>query len=241
MNKSEIILNELNFFAHYSKVFSVSDIAEYVDLNVESKFIRDILQRDPRFFTLGLDSGSNAHFISNNTLINWLIYLSVKLAKANRSHVSKKQFLNLSSSLGLTSKEASKFTPVIINFGRNWGLIGKAHKQSQFFLPIAHLASFLNRAHFTSIVESYPSRAIFKLILSLIDQKSTTTEESMMECIESVLSQLNPTEAYILTLRTGLAGTRMTLEEIAKEFGRTRERIRQIEVSARRRRVLVRP
>lgn len=241
MNISEIISNDLKFFAHYSKVFTVSNIADYVDLDVESKFIQDILQRDARFFNLGLDSEQNAHFISNNVLIDWLIYLSVKLAKVNKSFISSRQFLNLSSSLGLTSKEAAKFTPVIVDFGRNWGLIGKAHKQSQFFLPIAHLASFVHRAHFASIVESYPSRAIFKLIRSLIDQKSTTTEESMMECVESVLSQLDPTEAYILTLRTGLAGTHMKLEEIAKEFGRTRERIRQIEVSARRRRVLVRP
>lgn len=53
------------------------------------------------------------------------------------------------------------------------------------------------------------------------------------DTIWSFLSQLKPQEAEVLKLRYGLADdNECTLEEIGKKFGRTRERIRQIEVKA---------
>ena len=51
--------------------------------------------------------------------------------------------------------------------------------------------------------------------------------------IEEVLKDLSPKEQKILRMRFGLAGEMMhTLEEVGREFGVTRERIRQIEAKA---------
>jgi len=51
--------------------------------------------------------------------------------------------------------------------------------------------------------------------------------------IEEVLSTLNPREQRVLQLRFGLEdGRARTLEEVGREFGVTRERIRQIEAKA---------
>lgn len=48
-----------------------------------------------------------------------------------------------------------------------------------------------------------------------------------------VLGTLKPREAEVLRLRFGIAdGSPRTLEEIGREFGLTRERIRQIEDKA---------
>jgi RNA polymerase primary sigma factor len=48
-----------------------------------------------------------------------------------------------------------------------------------------------------------------------------------------VLELLSPREKRILEMRFGIAdGTTRTLEEVGKEFGVTRERIRQIEAKA---------
>ena len=55
----------------------------------------------------------------------------------------------------------------------------------------------------------------------------------LKEQIEEVLSTLNPREQRVLQLRFGLEdGRSRTLEEVGKEFGVTRERIRQIEAKA---------
>ncbi|PIS09567.1 RNA polymerase sigma factor RpoD [Candidatus Beckwithbacteria bacterium CG10_big_fil_rev_8_21_14_0_10_34_10] len=55
----------------------------------------------------------------------------------------------------------------------------------------------------------------------------------LKENLEEVLAALSEREAKVLRMRFGLGGKRpMTLEEVGKEFGVTRERIRQIEAKA---------
>ena len=49
----------------------------------------------------------------------------------------------------------------------------------------------------------------------------------------TIISELSPREQKILSLRFGLDdGVTHTLEEVGREFGVTRERIRQIEAKA---------
>lgn len=59
------------------------------------------------------------------------------------------------------------------------------------------------------------------------------SKELLKENIEEVLSSLTDREAKVLRMRFGLDGKNpMTLEEVGREFGVTRERIRQIEAKA---------
>lgn len=60
-----------------------------------------------------------------------------------------------------------------------------------------------------------------------------TTQRLLRENIEEVLSGLSERESKVLEMRFGLRGAKpMTLEEVGREFGVTRERIRQIEAKA---------
>jgi len=55
----------------------------------------------------------------------------------------------------------------------------------------------------------------------------------LRERMNEILGDLSPRERRILDMRFGLSdGVTHTLEEVGKEFGVTRERIRQIEAKA---------
>lgn len=66
--------------------------------------------------------------------------------------------------------------------------------------------------------------------LSPVDQAS---KQLLKDHLDGVLSTLSDREARVLKLRFGLEGNKqMTLEEVGRVFGVTRERIRQIEAKA---------
>ncbi len=66
--------------------------------------------------------------------------------------------------------------------------------------------------------------------LSPVDQAS---KQLLKDHLDEVLGSLTERESKVLKLRFGLEGTKqMTLEEVGKVFGVTRERIRQIEAKA---------
>jgi RNA polymerase primary sigma factor len=60
-----------------------------------------------------------------------------------------------------------------------------------------------------------------------------TSRQLMQENVRDVIASLSDREAKVLKMRFGLDGQKpMTLEEVGREFGVTRERIRQIESKA---------
>ncbi len=67
----------------------------------------------------------------------------------------------------------------------------------------------------------------------IISPDEATMRNTLIESLEEVLKTLSDREAKVLKMRFGLSSNRMmTLEEVGKEFGVTRERIRQIEAKA---------
>lgn len=66
-----------------------------------------------------------------------------------------------------------------------------------------------------------------------ISPYDATSMQMLRENVEEVLAALSDREAKVLKMRFGLAGNKMmTLEEVGRQFGVTRERIRQIEAKA---------
>jgi RNA polymerase primary sigma factor len=68
---------------------------------------------------------------------------------------------------------------------------------------------------------------------SAVSPLDAAAQQLLHEQVEDVLASLTARERHVLQLRFGLAdGRSRTLEEVGREFGVTRERIRQIEAKA---------
>ena len=68
---------------------------------------------------------------------------------------------------------------------------------------------------------------------SIIVPAEAATSESLKNAINSVLDEMPPREAQVLRMRFGIGMPSVhTLEEVGRQFGVTRERIRQIEAKA---------
>jgi RNA polymerase primary sigma factor len=70
---------------------------------------------------------------------------------------------------------------------------------------------------------------------SLIPYDDQIMQESLSEKVDQMLEDLSEREATILKMRFGFSGNVKTLEEIGKEIGLSRERVRQIEKRAKER------
>jgi RNA polymerase primary sigma factor len=66
-----------------------------------------------------------------------------------------------------------------------------------------------------------------------VDPQAAAEASALQKFVGEALADLTPREQRILRMRFGIGGTAdHTLEEVGKEFGVTRERIRQIEAKA---------
>ena len=65
-----------------------------------------------------------------------------------------------------------------------------------------------------------------------VDPQAAAEASALQKIVGEALATLSPREQCILRMRFGIGGADHTLEEIGKEFGVTRERIRQIEAKA---------
>lgn len=90
-------------------------------------------------------------------------------------------------------------------------------------------------------LEKSPGKELFNLNKEELNQllfyssitKETKKTEALENIVDDILGTLTPREQRILSLRFGLEdGHTRTLEEVGKEFGVTRERIRQVEAKS---------
>ena len=67
----------------------------------------------------------------------------------------------------------------------------------------------------------------------ILSPDNQSAQRILADQVKEILNDLTPKERKILEMRHGLAdGVMHTLEEVGREFGVTRERIRQIEAKA---------
>jgi len=149
----------------------------------------------------------------------------VELLKSGSSQVMQNENTNIQDPINLTSDKLPDITPEEI--AKIMGIeVEKAHEIVKISQETTSIETPVGREEDSRLKEFIPDETT----LSPFDSAS---HDLLKEQLVEVLDTLNPRERKVLELRFGIKdGRSRTLEEVGKEFGVTRERIRQIEAKA---------
>ena len=111
----------------------------------------------------------------------------------------------------------------IFSFGLKRGLISFAVKPEEYIFPLAHVLSYLS--------PNLVNIACNTLVnLEMEEYQNSSGPKYLKDLVNECLATLHEREIYIISRREGLLGSgKKTLEEVGRELGITRERVRQIE------------
>ncbi|MCY3973735.1 MAG: hypothetical protein OXF52_06020, partial [Candidatus Dadabacteria bacterium] len=217
----------LNYFYAHPKPFSVSDFVEWLGEDVEISRCYMLLRDDCNLVRLNRSvfAGGNV-FISENMLFRWWLSFNLRLSYATINNITRK---GLSTSMySLTQqKNWGEVHLSIVEYGERFGFVVSDKLAGQYRFPLAHLFSFLKNTH----------KSILRKNLSLIKHKEVRAlllRESFPESMNQYLVAMDERSRFILE-RRHLNADKWTLDMLGAHLGVTRERVRQLEVKAKKR------
>ena len=217
------LFESLETFVHLNRCFTLTEVAD--SSGNETAGTREARQKiavDPRFVKLGSPSDGEDYFVPEAVLFRWFITLNLRLARAGKSRLSRRQTAVALSSLRMDGLWPN-LPDEVIDFGKRYGLVGTALAPDDLVFPLAHAVSCL------SSLDTGTAGILLKG-LEDSEQREVANHQSEWELVQSGLSQFEARTAEIVAVREGLTpeGSE-TLEQLGNRMGCTRERIRQLE------------
>jgi len=211
----------LNYFAGFQRAFTLKEVLDFAGSEVDSEILKQALFNDSRFLSLGEEGESDHYFLPRKSLIKWLLSLNLKLSLTKKRKLLSKEIATLLSVLRIEGRWDS--TPLgVLEIGSDLGLIGFTQKPDQFVFPLAHLFSFIPIAE--NAIDA------LKKEISEKNEAETLAPTLSEDFLQKWLSKFNEKIRNIILARAGLSTPKpMTLREIGKSLGLSRERIRQLE------------
>jgi hypothetical protein len=223
------VTRELDTFALWPRAFTVRELLDFADSEVDGETLERALETDHRFVPLGRGELDGDYFIGESALFRWFSSLSLRLAQARQSRLSERQLVMAMSSLRAGGRWDTPPSEVA-EFGERVGFCERSRASGGYVFPIARLLSS---------VPALCLRIAADLLETSLDLREARplSEADLRSLAEQLLSPFDERVAYVVQAREGLLDTRrLTLEETAAalsmSFGTqrlTRERIRQLE------------
>lgn len=219
----EELLGELKTFALWPRCFSVSELLSIVGSSFNREAVRQSLLNHSRFVCLSRSKTEEDLFVYDATLFNWFVSLTTRAVQAATFRLTEHQVAVLMSHLLPSNDRWASPPPEGVRWATRLGFLAPSHTAKHYVLPMARLLSFLPPPSFRvayEILEEFGKKEVWKQPLNVLRDES----------IRRGFAQFKPTVARIVDSREGLSrGRSLTLEEIGKSLGLTRERVRQLE------------
>lgn len=245
--EADEIANVLETLAGYSRCFTLREFADWLDGDIHQDEARQGLMADPRFVWLGRQVGDEDLFIPERALFRWWCYLSLRLAQAKRARLTARQLAMAMSSLRLDGRWDAP-PEKAVDFGRGFGFVGPAWTSGHYVFPLAHILSCLPppsakaaRALLTRFTQEpglsralrllpYSQGGVFSRFTDVLETLEQALKKPAELWVQEGFSKVSERVVQVVRAREGLEPDGpMTLEQLGRRLGVTRERVRQIE------------
>lgn len=211
--------NTLDDLARLNRVFSPGEVAVPADTELTPSELEQILVQDTRFVKLSVSGSGEPEFVPRLCLCKWFVWLNARLALAGVFRLSEASLLRCVCSLrqeGYWAKVPDQF----IEIPAQLGLISASPNPSQFVFPLAWVISKTDRTLIGRCIG---------LMQIMVDSRIRREYLDKLK-VDRILESFPDRVGFVIKEREGLLGDkRRTLEEIGRDLGVTRERVRQIE------------
>jgi hypothetical protein len=224
------IANELDTFASWPRAFTVQELLDFADSDIDREKLQRSLFSDGRFIQLVPQKSDDDYFIPKPGLFHWFARLSLRLARVGEARLDEGRLAMAMSSLRCAGRWDVP-PPEIVEFGERFAFCVQSRESSGYVFPVARLLSSMSLSSLKVAADLLESAAEFR-------EPRALSEGDLRSLAEQVMSPFEARIAWVVRAREGLLDPkRLTLEETAAAlsvtFGTkrlTRERIRQLEV-----------
>ena len=217
------VLNLLDTFASWNRCFTVQEVADWAADPVNLEQLRHSFSQDARFVRLSPAGWEPERFLPEREMFKWWAGFNRRLATIGQSRLTEQQ---LTAALNALRPEGIWLAPPgdALEYGRELGFVADAGTPGSYVFPIAHLLAQVS-PHFRQV-----SGAAFADFESPQVRKAAMQQRAS-EAVENLLSQWDQRTYRIIKSREALPPNQrsLTLAELGKQLGCTRERVRQIE------------
>ena len=220
MKTAETIRSALAVLSSCGKVFTISDIASFADLEGQEETIRNTLDKTKSLISLSLDNGEiskSQSYLPKASIETWWFESMPRWASKDLDCVTSEQFVRTISFI-FNDRAWQHLDEKLLSYGRKLAMVADGCIPGTYVFP---WAVFLrNHPHLIPLYREHSSQSLMEIL----------HYGSMEREISALLHSLDIRDCVVVQKRFGLGGhVRSTLEEIGIELSITRERVRQIE------------
>lgn len=216
------ILAELSAFGLAERAFEVGELLDCAAASADRDAALSTVSRDPRFVRLRSKPPAEDRFVLDSTLFRWFGSLNIRLARVGEVRLTEHQVAAAISSLRVRDRWDTPPAGAIV-WGLSLGLIGESYSPGYYVFPLAQVLYRLR---------GRCMRAAMRLLRGFAQEQTwrLPLKDLIERHVQEGFAGLDQRTVDVVHARVGLlTGEKMTLREVGRVVGVTRERIRQLE------------
>ena len=218
----------LDYFAKARHSFSLDEVQSCFETERDAASVQAVIRRDARLISLSQTTDSTQYFVSKAAAYRWWMWITARARRAETAKLTSGQ-LALAASWLVPDKRWESIPRELLNFGCELGLIAPSFASGVYVLPLVIVIQ-----HFPALLGNCVESILREFTWEGSDR--SRLEQRARDAFKLGLDGIDSPHVHATLLREGLiTGERMTLEEVGRLLGCTRERVRQREQSFRRR------